>query len=58
MDDRDSLLSIARELRRFAGLAYGSPERVPVTAGNLNDLANRIEQIAIGETRPEESRRA
>jgi len=56
MDNKDSLLSIVRELRRFAGLAYGSPERVPVTAGNLNDLADRLEQITIGEVRAEESK--
>ena len=56
MTDRDSLLSIVRELRRFAGLAYGNPERVPVTAGNLTDLADRLEQITVGEVRPEESK--
>ena len=55
MDDRDSLLSIVRELRRFAGAAYGKPVRVPVTAANLTDLADRLERIAIGEARPEES---
>jgi len=49
MDDRDSLLSIVRELRRFAGAAYGKPVRVPVTAGNLRDLADRLEQIANAE---------
>ena len=55
MDNKDSLLLIARELRRFAGAAYGSPERVPVTAGNLTDLADRLEKIAIGDARPEKS---
>jgi len=55
MDDRDSLLSIVRELRWFAGLAYGEPVRVPVTPGQLRDLADRIERIAVGEARPEES---
>ncbi len=49
MDDRDSLLSIVRELRRFAGAAYGKPVRVPVTAANLTDLADRLERIAIGD---------
>lgn len=58
MDDRDSLLSIVRELRRFAGAAYGKPVRVPVTAANLTDLADRLEKIAIGEVRPDESERA
>ncbi len=49
MDDRDSLLSIVRELRRFAGAAYGKPVRVPVTAANLTDLADRLERIAVGD---------
>jgi len=56
MDNKDSLLSIVRELRRFAGAAYGQPERVPVTAANLTDLADRLEKIAIGDARPEESK--
>lgn len=55
MNDRDSLLSIVRELRRFAGAAYGKPVRVPVTAANLIDLADRLERIAVGEVRPGES---
>lgn len=55
MDNKDSLLLIARELRRFAGAAYGQPERVPVTAANLTDLADRLERIAVGEVRPGES---
>jgi hypothetical protein len=49
MDNRDSLLTIARELRRLAGAAYGKPVRVPVTAGNLRDLADRLERIANAE---------
>ena len=49
MDDRDSLLSIVRELRRFAGAAYGKPVRVPVTAAKLTDLADRLERIAVGD---------
>lgn len=49
MNNRDSLLIIAGELRRYAGLAYGKPVKVPVTAGNLRDLADRLELIANAE---------
>jgi hypothetical protein len=41
----ERLLIIARELRRLAGAAYGSPVRVPVTPGNLRGIALEIESI-------------
>jgi hypothetical protein len=46
MDNKDSLLSIAGELRRFASAAYGKPVRVPVTADTLRDFASQLERIA------------
>jgi hypothetical protein len=48
MDDNESLRTIAEELRNFARHAYGRPVVVPVTPGQLNRLADRLEKIADG----------
>lgn len=41
----ERLLTIARELRRLAGAAYGKPVRVPVTAATLSGFALELESI-------------
>jgi hypothetical protein len=42
----DTLRTIAKELREFAGNAHGNPATVQITARTLIDYADALERLA------------